>query len=55
MQRLWNALVEVTYEGIKQVKTFEINIPTHQCELFKIKNDESIKYLYTRFTNIIMV
>lgn len=30
-----------------------MNILTHQCELFEMKNDVSIKDMHTQFTNII--
>ena len=49
---LWNTL-EVTHEGTNQVKKSKISILVHKYELFKMKHDESIKQMYTRFTDII--
>ncbi|KAG2669880.1 hypothetical protein I3760_14G056800 [Carya illinoinensis] len=51
-KEIWNNL-EVTYEGISQVKESKIYILTHEYEMFKINDDESISSMHTRFTNII--
>jgi len=42
----------VTYEGTNQVKETKINMFDHQYKLFKMQPDESIKEIFTRFTNI---
>ncbi|KAL5546924.1 hypothetical protein UlMin_006611 [Ulmus minor] len=49
---IWNTL-EVTHEGTNQVKESKISMLVHKYELFKMKHDESIKQMYTRFTDII--
>ena len=51
-KQIWDRL-EVTHEGISQVKESKINILVHNYELFKIKTDESITEMFTRFTDII--
>lgn len=48
---IWDTL-EVTHECTNQVKEAKIDILTHQYDLFKMKSDETIKDMYTRFTNI---
>ena len=45
--------LEVTHEGISQVKEYKINTLVHNYELFKMKTDESITDMFTRFTDII--
>ena len=50
----WDRL-EVTHEGISQVKESKINILVHNNELFKIKLDESITKRFTRFMTLLMV
>ena len=49
---IWNTL-EATHEGTNQVKESKISMLVHKYELFKMKHDESIKQMYTRFTDII--
>ena len=51
-KEIWDRL-EGTHEGTSQVKESKINILVHNYELFKIKTDESITKMFTRFTNII--
>ena len=51
-KEIWHKL-EVTYEGTSQVKETKINIFTRQYELFKMNKNESIKEMFSRFTNII--
>lgn len=45
--------LQVTYEEIYQVKDIKINILVNMYELFRIEDDESIKYLVFRFDEII--
>ncbi|GAV73762.1 UBN2 domain-containing protein [Cephalotus follicularis] len=49
---MWDRL-EVTYEGINQVKDTKISMLVHEYELFQMHEDEDIKSMFTRFTNII--
>lgn len=49
---IWSTL-EVTHEGTNQVKESKISMLVHKYELFKMKHDESIKQMYTHFTDII--
>ena len=51
-KEIWDRL-EVTHERTNQVKESKINILVHNYELFKIKSDESITEMFTRFTDII--
>ncbi|XP_021743604.1 uncharacterized protein LOC110709690 [Chenopodium quinoa] len=51
-KEIWDKLV-VTYEGTSQVKETKINIFLRQYELFKMLSNESIKEMFTRFTQII--
>ena len=51
-KQIWNRL-QVTYEGTNQVKESKINILVHNYELFKMKSDESITEMFTRFIDII--
>ena len=51
-KEVWDKLV-VTYEGTSQVKQTKINIHLRQYELFKMTTDESIKDMFTRFTEIV--
>ena len=48
-KEIWDKLV-VTYEGTSQVKDTKISIFLRKYELFKMKSDESIKAMFTRFT-----
>ena len=47
----WHTL-EVTHEGTNQVKETKINMLVHKYELFKMKQDESIGDMFTRFNEI---
>ena len=49
---LWNML-EVSYQGTNSMKETRTNIFTRNYELFKMKKDESISQMFTRFTTII--
>ena len=51
-KEVWNRL-EITHEGINQVKESKINILVHRYELFNMKSDESITQIFTCFTDII--
>ncbi|PKA66215.1 hypothetical protein AXF42_Ash006912 [Apostasia shenzhenica] len=48
---IWSKL-EVTYEGTNQVKESKINMLIYDYELFEMNPEESIKDMFTRFTNI---
>ena len=45
--------LEVTHEGISQVKKSKISILVHKYELFKIEPNETILCMYTCFTDIV--
>ncbi|XP_070007570.1 uncharacterized protein [Nicotiana sylvestris] len=51
-KEIWEAL-QATHEGTTQVKQSKIDMLTTVCELFKIKDDESIQDMHTRVTSII--
>ncbi|GAV69122.1 UBN2 domain-containing protein, partial [Cephalotus follicularis] len=51
-KQMWDRL-EVTYEGTNQVKDAKISMLVHDYELFSMNEDEDIKSMFTRFTNII--
>ncbi|GAV58203.1 zf-CCHC domain-containing protein/DUF4219 domain-containing protein/UBN2 domain-containing protein [Cephalotus follicularis] len=51
-KEMWDRL-EVTYKGINQVKDAKISMLVHDYELFPMNEDEDIKSIFTRFTNII--
>ncbi|GAV65295.1 DUF4219 domain-containing protein/UBN2 domain-containing protein [Cephalotus follicularis] len=51
-KEMWDRL-EVTYECTNQVKDAKISMLVHDYELFSMKEDENIKSMFTRFTNII--
>lgn len=46
-------ILEVTHEGTNQVKESKINLLTHQYKFFKMENDETIKNIFPRLTNIV--
>ena len=50
-KEMWDKLV-VTYEGTSQVRETKINMLVHQYELFKMQPGETIKEMFTRFTDI---
>ena len=50
-KQISNKLI-VTYEGTSQVRETKMNMYMHYCELFKMDVNESIKNMFTRFTNI---
>ncbi|XP_075109222.1 uncharacterized protein LOC142181011 [Nicotiana tabacum] len=49
---LWEAL-QTAHEGTTQVKQSKIDMLTTKYELFRMKDDESIQDMHTRFTSII--
>ena len=46
-------MFQVTHEGIDQVKETRIGMLVHSYKLFKMKSDEFISEMFTRFTDII--
>ncbi|GAV75560.1 UBN2 domain-containing protein, partial [Cephalotus follicularis] len=48
---MWDRL-KVTYEGTNQVKEANISMLVHEYEMFTMNENEDIKSLFTRFTNI---
>ncbi|XP_070007894.1 uncharacterized protein [Nicotiana sylvestris] len=51
-KEIWEAL-QTAHEGTIQVKQSKIDMLTIEYELFKMKDDESIQDMHTRFTSII--
>ncbi|XP_070046017.1 uncharacterized protein [Nicotiana tomentosiformis] len=51
-KEIWEA-VQMAHEGTTQVKQSKIDMLTTEYELFKMKDDESIQDMHTRFTSII--
>ncbi|XP_075099368.1 uncharacterized protein LOC142176178 [Nicotiana tabacum] len=51
-KEIWEA-PQIAHEGTTQVKQSKINMLTTEYELFRMKDDESIQYMHTRFTSII--
>ncbi|VFQ68269.1 unnamed protein product [Cuscuta campestris] len=51
-KQMWEKL-EVTYEGIAQVREAKIDYLTHEYELFSMKENEKIEEMFERFSNII--
>ena len=49
---IWNKL-EVVYKGTNQVKESKINRCTRQHELSQMEQNESVYFMYTRFTGIV--
>ncbi|XP_070026474.1 uncharacterized protein [Nicotiana sylvestris] len=49
---IWEAL-QIAHEGTTQVKQSKIDMLTTEYALFKIRDDESIQDMHTRFTSII--
>ncbi|GAV77380.1 UBN2 domain-containing protein, partial [Cephalotus follicularis] len=48
---IWDRL-EVTYEGTNKVKEARINMLVQENEIFTMHDNEDIKTMFTRFTNI---
>ncbi|XP_070010806.1 uncharacterized protein LOC142162903 [Nicotiana tabacum] len=51
-KNIWEAL-QTSHEGTTQVKQSKIDMFTTEYELFRMKDDESIQDMHTRFTSII--
>ncbi|GAV73617.1 UBN2 domain-containing protein [Cephalotus follicularis] len=51
-KEMWDGL-EVTYEGTNQVKEAKISMLVREYEMFTMNENEDIKYMFSRFTNII--
>ncbi|XP_075078132.1 uncharacterized protein LOC142164285 [Nicotiana tabacum] len=51
-KEIWEAL-QTAHEGTTQVKQSKIDMLTTEYEIFKMKEDESIQDMHTRFTSII--
>ncbi|XP_070007669.1 uncharacterized protein [Nicotiana sylvestris] len=49
---IWEAL-QTAHEGTTQVKQSKIDMLTTEYDLFRMKDDESIQDMHTRFTSII--
>ena len=49
--QIWHTL-QVTHEGTNKVKESKISILIHKFELFKMKKNETIVEMITRFTDI---
>ncbi|GAV56906.1 zf-CCHC domain-containing protein/UBN2 domain-containing protein, partial [Cephalotus follicularis] len=50
-KEMWDRL-EVTYEGTNQVKEAKTSMLVHDYEMFTMNENEDIKTMFTRFTNI---
>ena len=50
--KLERSLIVILYEGTSQLKEMKINILMHQYEIFKMKKNENINEMFTRFTLI---
>ncbi|XP_075076853.1 uncharacterized protein LOC142163466 [Nicotiana tabacum] len=51
-KKIWEAF-EIAHEGTTQVKQSKIDMLTTKYKLFRMKDDESILDMHTRFTSII--
>ncbi|XP_075103849.1 uncharacterized protein LOC142178407 [Nicotiana tabacum] len=51
-KEIWEAF-QTAHEGTTQVKKSKIDMLTTKYELFRMKDDESIQDMHTRFTSII--
>ena len=51
-KEIWDKL-EITYEGISQIKESRIDMLIHDYELFTMESFESISEIFHKFTNII--
>ncbi|GAV67710.1 UBN2 domain-containing protein, partial [Cephalotus follicularis] len=50
-KEMWDRL-EVTYEGTNQVKEAQIRMLVHGYKMFTTNENDDIKTMFTRFTNI---
>ena len=51
-KEVWRIL-EITHEGINQVKDSKVRILVNDYEMFKMKPNESIVEMFTRFTYVV--
>ena len=51
-EELWDTL-QVTHEGTTDVKRSRINTVTHEYELFRMNQNETIQDMQKRFTHIV--
>ena len=51
-KKVWRIL-EITHEGTNQVKDYKVRILVNDYEIFKMKPNESIIEMFTRFTNVV--
>ncbi|XP_033510561.2 uncharacterized protein [Nicotiana tomentosiformis] len=51
-KKIWEVL-QTAHEGTTQVKQSKIDMLTTEYELFRMKDDESIQDMHTRFTSIV--
>ena len=51
-KEVWRIL-EITHEGTNQVKDSKVRILVNDYEMFKMKPNESIVEMFTRFTNVV--
>jgi len=51
-KEIWDTL-QVTYEGTTDVKRSRINTLTHEYELFRINQNETMQDIQKRFTHIV--
>ncbi|GAV67583.1 UBN2 domain-containing protein, partial [Cephalotus follicularis] len=51
-KEMWDRLA-VTYEGTNQVKEAKISMLVHDYEMFTMNENEDIKSMFSRFTNVI--
>ena len=51
-KEVWRVL-EITNEGTSQVKDSKVRIIVNEYEMFKMKYNESIVEMFTRFTDVV--
>ena len=51
-KKMWDTL-QVTYEGTTDVKRSKINTLTHEYELFRMNQNETIQDMQKKFTHIV--
>jgi len=51
-KEIWDTL-QVTHEGITDVKRSRINTLTHEYKIFRINQNETIQEMQKRFTHIV--
>ena len=51
-KEIWRIL-EITHEGTTQVKDSKVRILENDYEMFKMKPNESIVEMFTRFTDVV--